>query len=134
MRLRLYDVDGSTQTRGLVAGRDSSEWAFDCASVLPGMRHSRASVFADYSSKLPDGPCKGHFYFTKYALDGVKEVKAIDFEWMGEPGAIIEDKLSLINEKAKKSYPIDASLVRGGERPKDRRDTTKPIDSRWSAS
>jgi hypothetical protein len=111
MRLRFYDVDGSTQTRGLVAGRDSSEWAFDCASVLPEMRHSRASVFADYSSKLPDGPCKGHFYFTKYALDGVKHIKAIDFEWVGGPGGIILDKLSLIDEKAKKLYPIDAGLV-----------------------
>jgi hypothetical protein len=110
-RLRLYDVDGGIQTRELVAGRDSSEWAFDCASVLPGMRHSRASVFADYSSKLPDGPCKGHFYFTKYALDGVKHIKAIDFEWVGGPGGIILDKLSLIDEKARKLYPIDAAML-----------------------
>ena len=111
VRLRFYDVDGNIQTRSILAGRDSSEWAFDCASVLPGMRHGRASVFADYSSKLPDGPCEGHFYFTKYALDGVKHIKAIDFEWVGGPGAIILDKLGLIDEKARKLYPIDAALL-----------------------
>ena len=111
MRLRFYDVDGSIQTQSIVAGRDSSEWAFDCASVLPEMRHRRASVFADYSSKLPDGPCVGHFYFTKYALGGVKHIKAIDFEWVGGPGGIILDKLGLIDEKAKSLYPIDAGLL-----------------------
>jgi hypothetical protein len=111
VRLRFYDADGSIQTRSVVAGRDSSEWAYDCASVKSGMRHSRASVFADYSSKLPDGPCQGHFYLTKYALDGVKHIKAIDFEWVGGPGGIILDKLSLIDEKAKSLYPIDAALL-----------------------
>jgi hypothetical protein len=111
MRLRFYDVDGSIQTRSIVAGHDSSEWAYDCTSVRPGMRHGRADIFANYSSKLPDGRCEGHFYFTKYALDGVKEVKAIDFEWVGGPGGIILDKLSLIDEKAKSLYPIDAALL-----------------------
>ena len=100
MRLRLYDVDGTIQTRAIVAGRDSSEWAYDCTGGKPEMRHGRANIFADYPSKLLDRPCEGHFYFTKYALDGVKEVKAIDFEWVGGPGGIILDKLSLINEKA----------------------------------
>jgi hypothetical protein len=111
VRLRFHDVDGSIQTQSIIAGRDSSEWAFDCARVLPGMRHGRASVFADYSSKLPDGPCKGHFYFTKYTLGGVKHIKVIDFEWVGGPGGIILDKLGLIDEKTKKLYPIDAGLL-----------------------
>jgi hypothetical protein len=38
-------------------------------------------------------------------------VKAIDFEWVGGPGGVILDKLSLINEKTKSLYPFDAALL-----------------------
>jgi hypothetical protein len=46
---------------------------------------------------------RGHFYFTKYALDCVKQIKAIAVEAVGGSGGIILDKVSfsMIDEKAK---------------------------------
>jgi hypothetical protein len=110
-RVRLTDVGGSVQTRSLVAGRDSSEWAYDCASVKRSMRHQRATIFSSYPATMNDEPCQGHLYATTFPLDGGKEIKSIEFEWVGGNGAIIIEKLSLIDEASKTSHPIDSALI-----------------------
>jgi hypothetical protein len=111
VRVRLADVQGKVETRSLSAGRDSSEWAYDCGGVTANMRHRRASIFGSYPSRLNDAPCEGHYYLTTLKLDGVKEIKSVEFEWVGGPGAIILDKLSLIDEQSGKSFPIDPALM-----------------------
>jgi hypothetical protein len=110
-RLRLTDAGGEIQTRSLVAGRDSSEWAYDCGSVKPSMRHQRAGIFSSYPAKMNDEPCQGHLYATTLPLDGVKEIKRIEFEWVGGNGAIILEKLSLVDDARKTSHPIDPALI-----------------------
>jgi hypothetical protein len=109
-RVRLVDADGKVQERGLVAGRDASEWAYDCGRVKPYMKHQRASIFSNFPANF-DEPCEGHFYVTTLALGGVKDIKKIEFEWVGGPGALILEKLSLINETAQSSYPIDPASI-----------------------
>ena len=110
-RARLVDAGGNVQTRNLVAGRDSSEWAYDCGSVKPVMRHQRANVFGSYPGSMYDQPCDAHFYVTTLRLDGVKEIASMEFEWVGGPGAIILDKLTLIDEQTATSFPIDSALI-----------------------
>ena len=110
-RLRLTDAQGKVETRSLHAGRDSSEWAYDCSGVTTKMQHQRANVFRSYPSKLSDVPCEGHYYVTTLKLDGVKEIKSVAFEWIGGAGVIILDKLSLIDEPAGTSFPIDSALM-----------------------
>ena len=109
-RVKLIAADGAVFARTLVAGRDSSEWAYDCASVQPVMRHQRANIFSSYPAKMNDEPCQGHFYSATLPLDGVKDIKRIEFEWAGGNGAFILEKLSLVNETARSSYPIDPAL------------------------
>jgi len=58
-----------------------------------------------------DAPCQGHTYATTLSLDGVKEIKSIEFEWVGSAGAIILEKLSLIDEPGKTSQPIDPASI-----------------------
>ena len=113
VRMRVAGTDGNVQILSLIAGRDSSEWAYDCPSVKPLMRHRRATIYSTYPSKMGADQFPGHFYFAKYALDGVKDIKAIDVEWLGGPGAIIIDKLTLIDERTNTSYPIDSSMFTG---------------------
>jgi len=96
----------------VVAGRDSSEWAYDCPAVKPAMRHQRAKIYLSFPT-IFDKPCAGHFYFTKYPLDGVKEIRSIDFEWLGPPGALIIDKIMLINEQTNSSYHIESTAFAG---------------------
>ncbi len=110
-RVRLTDTGGDVQTRSLLAGRDSSEWAYDCGSVKPSVRHQRARIFSSYPAKMNEEPWQGHTYETTLPLDGVKEIKSIEFEWVGGAGAIILEKLSLIDEASKTSHPIDPASI-----------------------
>jgi len=110
-RLRLTNAQGKTEMRSLQVGRDSSEWAYDCNGVTGKVRHQRAKVFRSYPSKLNDVPCEGHYYVTTLKLDAAEEIKTIDFEWVGGSGLIILAKLTLINEQAGTSFPIDSALL-----------------------
>src|SRR5260370_10342156 len=109
--LRFTDAQGRVETRSLLAGRDASEWAYECGGSTANVRHRRAQIFGSYKSKINDSPCEGHYYVTTLKLDGVKEIKSVAFEWVGGPGAIILDKLSLIDEPAGISSPIDPALM-----------------------
>ncbi|HVS82610.1 MAG TPA: YfhO family protein [Pyrinomonadaceae bacterium] len=111
VRLRLTDAQGKTENRSLLAGRDSSEWAYDCAGVTTIVRHRRANIFGNYASRMNDAPCEAHFYVTRLRLDGIKDIKSVEFEWVGGLGAIILDKLSLIDEANGTSYPIDSASM-----------------------
>jgi hypothetical protein len=111
-RLRITDTGGNVQIRSVVAGRDSSEWAYDCPAVNPAMQHQRAKIYLSFPT-IFDKPCAGHFYFTKYPLDGVKEIRSIDFEWLGPPGALIIDKIMLTNEQTNSSYHIESTAFAG---------------------
>ena len=110
-RLRIADAQGKTETHSLLAGRDSSEWAYDCGQITPQMKHQRANIFGNYPSEISHVPCQAHFYLTTVGFDDVKDIKSIDFEWVDGPGAIILDKLTLKDEVSKTSYPIDSGLM-----------------------
>ena len=111
VRLRLTDAQGKIENRSLLAGRDSSEWAYDCAGVTTNVRHRRANIFGNYPSRMNDAPCEAHFYVTRLKLEAIKDIKSLDFEWVGGPGAIILDKFSLIDEPNGTSYPIDPASI-----------------------
>ncbi|HVS82611.1 MAG TPA: hypothetical protein VHE60_12845 [Pyrinomonadaceae bacterium] len=110
VRLQISGGDGSTQVRSLLAGRDTSEWAYDCDAVKPHMKHKRASIFRNYPANF-DEPCYGHLYVTIVPLDGARDIRSIHFEWVGGPGTIIIEKLTLIDEVTHNSYPMDPALM-----------------------
>lgn len=68
---------------------------------------------------MVDGQGPGHFYFTQFALDSVKRIKANAFEWVGGPGGIIFHGLSFTDEKAETLCRIAAAQAR------------PPRDAKW---
>jgi Bacterial membrane protein YfhO len=111
VRLRITDAQGKVEKQSLLAGRDASEWAYDCSGVNANVRHRRARIFSSYPSRIKDSPCEGHYYVTTLKLNQIKDIKSVDFEWVGGPGALILDKLSLIDEPTGTSLPIDSALI-----------------------
>jgi len=109
-RVRIVDTSDQVTTRTLVAGRDTSEWAYDCESVHAAVRHQRAAIFSNYPAQMYDKPCPGHFYVSRLHLDGMKEVKRLEFEWVKGGASLIVEKLSLIDETSASSVPLDAAL------------------------
>lgn len=105
-RFSLTDAAGNMESHTLMAGRDLSEWAYDCNGVRPVIKHQRSKIFQSYPAGLYDQPCEGHHYVTKLKLDRPQDVKSIQFKFLGSSGTMLLDKVSLI-EPEQASSPVD---------------------------
>lgn len=115
LRVSISETSGGVYTKSLLAGRDTAEWAYDCASVRPNMRHRQATIFNNFPAKMYDEPCTGHLYVAMLPLDSAGEITSIQFQWRGNSGAALIEKLTLIDESAKRSNPIDLAFLDSGK-------------------
>jgi hypothetical protein len=106
VRVTLRDQEGNAETQSMLAGRDTSEWAYDCRNVKPEMKHRQAAVFRSFPAEMNSDPCEGHFYVTTLGLKGAREISSIELRWTGRPEAISIEKISLIDELAQTSVPV----------------------------
>ncbi|MGB7923687.1 MAG: YfhO family protein [Pyrinomonadaceae bacterium] len=118
-RITIVDDKGKTQERQLVAGRDTSEFAYDCSDVRPHVLHDRAPVFSSFPINRESGPCEGHRYVATVSLDEATKIKSVEIKWVAGEGVLSIRKVSLIDEPASLSY----SMRNGSLLPAD--------DARW---
>ena len=104
--LTLIDIEGRTSVRNLTAGRESSEWAYDCADVQPAMRHARAPVYRSYPVVRGEVKCEGHDYVALLPVGDLKEIKRIELRWTAPAGTLALKKITLLNEATRESTPI----------------------------
>ncbi len=110
--LTLTDAAGHTTTLALSAGHESSEWAYDCADVRPTMRQGRAPIFRSYPVERGGGRCAGHDYVALLAPEQTKhialsEIKTIELRWQDAPATLALKKITLLDEQAHTSTPIN---------------------------
>ena len=106
-RLVVTDTRGQTYTQNLLAGRDTSEWAYDCADVRPTLKQTRAPVYRSYPVTRPgDVQCEGHDYATRLPLPASVEVASVELQWTGENGTLSLKKISLIETGDGSSVPL----------------------------
>lgn len=105
-RLTVTDINGVVHTESLLAGRDTSEWAYDCGDVRALVQHQRAPVFRSYPVRREAGPCEGHEFVTRLSLNDGMNVRKVELRWTGPAGSIAIKRMSLINEPARQSLPI----------------------------
>lgn len=111
VQVRITDATGEVETQSFVAGRDASEWAYDCNQVKPYIKHQRAEVFSTSPIKLNDESCVAHSYVTRLKLNGAKNIKSIELKWVGGSGSMLLDKISLIDERTNISRPLDPMTI-----------------------
>ncbi len=112
--LILTDVTGRTISIPLRAGRESSEWAYDCADVRPTMRQGRALVFRSYPVDRGGAPCEGHDYVALLRIQQSEqskqtepgEIKSIELRWSGPRGTFALKKMTLLNDETHTSTPL----------------------------
>lgn len=109
LRVNVSYDDGSTEALSLRAGRDTSEWAYDCADVLPTMKHSRAPVFKSFDVPRGATTCSGHQYLATLPLNGARKVRSLELDWTGTGGALTVNKLSLLDERTGRSQALAAT-------------------------
>jgi hypothetical protein len=115
VRVVLTDSAGAVQTKSMLAGRDTAEWSYDCPTVTPQMKHRRAPIYSSFDAKMYDDSCTGHYYLAMLKLDGITDVSRVELQWVGRSGAMTIEKVSLIDEVAKSSTPIN-SLTKDNSR------------------
>ena len=112
-RLIVRDPSGVSQTIAIKAGQHTSEWAYDCPNVKPDMKHSRASVFSTFPTKMYDTPCEGHFYKTEFHLEKPVRASEVELQWVGPNAAMSLEKISLGNEEGSGWTPLNALTEAG---------------------
>ena len=106
-RVVVTDTRGQTHTQSLLAGRDTSEWAYDCSDVRPTMKQARAHVYRSYPVTRGDVRCSGHDYAARLSLPASIPVKRIEIQWTGGAAATLSlKKISLLDESAGNSLPV----------------------------
>ncbi|HEX8457233.1 MAG TPA: hypothetical protein VF656_08050 [Pyrinomonadaceae bacterium] len=107
-RVSVTDARGQTYTQSLRAGRDTSEWAYDCADVRPTLKQRRAPVYRSYPvERAGDVRCEGHDYAARLSLPATVEVKRIALEWTaGTEATLSLKKISLLDEVSGASAPV----------------------------
>ena len=101
------ETSGATHTYDLRAGRDFSEWAYDCPDVRPAMRHGRAEVFRTYPAQRGAIQCEGHDYVSFVPLTMQQQIKSIALRWTGPPGSFALKKVTVIDDGARNSVPMN---------------------------
>jgi hypothetical protein len=114
-RLVVTDARGQTYTGSLLAGRDTSEWAYDCADVRPTLQQSRAPLYRSYPVTRGDVRCEGHDYAARLRLPATAEVRRIEIQWTGGAAATLSlKKISLLDDASGSSHavaPLAGSLA-----------------------
>ncbi|HJR09133.1 MAG TPA: YfhO family protein [Pyrinomonadaceae bacterium] len=105
-RVVVEGVDGRDYTQSLLAGRDTSEWAYDCDDVYPTMKQARAPIYRSYPVTRGDVRCEGHDYVARLPLPASVEVKSVAIRWTGAAGTLALKKISLLDETSGASFPV----------------------------
>ena len=108
LSISVKDSQLNTAELTLKAGRDTSEWAYDCSNVLPYIKHSKAKVFESFETERGSSiKCEGHKYVSILPLNHLNNIKNINLDYQDQSGTSIDiQKISLINTKTKEVYPI----------------------------
>ena len=115
VRVTVTDGNGKTETQSLIAGRDTAEWAFDCPTVKPVVKHHRSQVFSNFNAKMNADTCDGHFYSAMLSFNQVKNIQRLEFAWAGQTEALSLNKVTLINPTTRAYIPIDPLSARGNQ-------------------
>lgn len=107
LSFRLSDDKVFEYQADFVMGRDTAEWGYDCRGVRENIRHKQASIFQTFSISSRSGaPCHGFQYVTTVPVSPVRSWKQIQVKWLGKPGVVQLDKITLIDDKSGRVFPL----------------------------
>jgi hypothetical protein len=108
LQVETIDAQGDRQVQLLKAGKDTAEFAYDCADVQPQMHHARPpSLFRSFPITRPQTPiCEGHEYVGIVPLQHPQAIRQIHLKWLNHPGSIAIQKISLMHPPTGMSQPL----------------------------
>jgi Bacterial membrane protein YfhO len=107
LNIQLSSDQGFKRQTDLVMGRDTAEWGYDCSGVRDQVRHKQASIFQTFPTNSRSGvPCHGYQYVANLPVPSDAPINNIHLEWLGKPGVIQLDKITLVDEKSGRVLPL----------------------------
>jgi hypothetical protein len=110
LKIRLHAKDGRVIERELLAGRDTSEWAWERADVRAVIRHRRAQVIESWPVNDSSGTFAGHRYLARFTFDRA-EIDRIEIEYTQPEASLELFRASLFDAAAQASIPLNVSLL-----------------------
>jgi hypothetical protein len=110
VRIAVTDINKKTYSVSVRAGRDTSEWAFDCHDVLPLMKHRRARVYHTFPVERGGQKEECHRYVAILPFERGLDIKHLELQWVGPQALIGIQKISLFDEEIGISYPLSAMM------------------------
>jgi hypothetical protein len=101
LKLRLHTTDGSIIARELVAGRDTSEWAYDREDVKARIQHQRAPVIESWEVS----GYQGHRYLARLSFNRA-EIERIEIDYAATSAECFVIRASLFDGTTQTSYPL----------------------------
>jgi len=107
-RAEIHTADGQIITRDIIAGVDTSEWAYDRDDVRPVIRHSRAPIF-DSSWVDEENSFYGHRYMAVIPLGREYVINRVLIQKIPDTAPLKVWKASLHNSNTKKSIALNTA-------------------------
>src|SRR6266540_3345103 len=105
-RAEIHTADGQIITRDILAGVDTSEWAYDRDDVRPVIRHSRAPIF-DSSRGDEENSFYAHRYMAAIPLEKEYVINRVSIKQVPNTAPLKVWKVSLHNSRTKKSIALN---------------------------
>jgi len=99
----LRTSDGRVIERELLAGRDTSEWAYDREDVKARAKHRRAAVAETWQEQ----GFQGHRYLARLTFDRA-EIASVEVRYLPTEADITIARATLFDAETKSSQPLDA--------------------------
>jgi len=102
---------GKTLSFLILAGRDTSEWAWNRSDVQPVIKHQRARIFSSsLQQDVQAGTFEGHDYLAVFPLGARYQINDLKLQWFSQsaaPNATFDiSKISLTDETTGLSDPV----------------------------
>jgi Bacterial membrane protein YfhO len=106
--LRIHTNEGQVLTRSLLAGTDTSEWAWERPDVRASIKHGRAPLF-DSRPGNPANTFSSHRYWTHVPLGGRRNINRIEITNSNQAVTLALWKLTVYDSQTRTSIPISSS-------------------------
>jgi len=115
-KLTLIDENRVADEHFLRAGRETAEWAIECADVRPVTKHAVPPIFGSWDN-VRNGlaPCQGHSFLAYLPIEP-RRYSEVLLEWLPKtPNSLVVSKLSLFDEAAHRAFAITPDDIAIGD-------------------
>ncbi|MEP7341505.1 MAG: YfhO family protein [Acidobacteriota bacterium] len=105
-RIKIHAKDGRLFEREIIAGRDTSEWAYDRSDVKANIRHRRANIAESWQ----EAGFEGHRYLARFNFERV-QVERIELEYAQAEGELLILRASLHDAQAGVFQQVEATVL-----------------------